>query len=138
MTEQNRNYSRGSVNQMWILKNPSDLLEYIQSRFLYSCNSIKTFDLSTFFTTIPHSKLQDKLIELIQLCFIKKNDQRRYRYHFVRKKTTLILPKWSLKLISPTCLSTNCAPLLADLFLYLYEADFIQGLLKKRKTCPIL
>jgi hypothetical protein len=26
---------------------------------------------------------------------------------------------------------TNCAPLLADLFLYSYEADFIQRLLKK-------
>ena len=25
----------------------------------------------------------------------------------------------------------NCAPLLADLFLYSYEADFIQGFLKK-------
>jgi hypothetical protein len=25
----------------------------------------------------------------------------------------------------------NCAPLLADLFLYSYEADFTQGLLKK-------
>jgi hypothetical protein len=24
-------------------------------------------------------------------------------------------------------MGTNCAPLLADLFLYLYEADFIQG-----------
>ena len=28
---------------------------------------------------------------------------------------------------------TNCAPLLVDLFLYLYEADFIQGLLKKNE-----
>ena len=28
---------------------------------------------------------------------------------------------------------TNCAPLLADLFLYSYEADVIQGLLKKNK-----
>ena len=27
---------------------------------------------------------------------------------------------------------TNCAPLLADLFLYSYEADFILGLLKKK------
>ena len=25
----------------------------------------------------------------------------------------------------------NCAPLLADLFVYSHEADFIQGLLKK-------
>jgi hypothetical protein len=31
-------------------------------------------------------------------------------------------------------MGTNCAPLLADLFLYLYEADFIQGLLKKNEN----
>ena len=30
-------------------------------------------------------------------------------------------------------LGTNCAPLLADLFLYSYEVDFIQGLLKKNE-----
>ena len=30
-------------------------------------------------------------------------------------------------------MSTNCVPLLANLFLYSYEADFIQGLLKKTK-----
>jgi hypothetical protein len=28
-------------------------------------------------------------------------------------------------------MGTSCAPLLTDLFLYSYEADFIQGLLKK-------
>ena len=30
-------------------------------------------------------------------------------------------------------MGTNCAHLLADLFLYSYEADFIQGLLNKNK-----
>ena len=30
-------------------------------------------------------------------------------------------------------MGTNCAPLLADLFLYSYEADFMQGLLKKNE-----
>jgi hypothetical protein len=30
-------------------------------------------------------------------------------------------------------MGTNCAPFLADLFLYSYEADFIQGLLKKNE-----
>jgi len=30
-------------------------------------------------------------------------------------------------------MSTNSAPLLADLFLYSYKADFIQGLLKKNE-----
>jgi len=30
-------------------------------------------------------------------------------------------------------MGTNCAPLLADLFLYWYKADFIQSLLKKNE-----
>ena len=34
-------YSRGGVNQMLILKNSGDLLEYIQSKSHSSCNSIK-------------------------------------------------------------------------------------------------
>jgi len=46
---------------MWILKNSQDLLEYIQIRFLSSCNSINTFDFSTHYTSIPHSKLKDRL-----------------------------------------------------------------------------
>jgi hypothetical protein len=45
-----------------------------------SCNSIKTFDFSILYTTIPHSKLKDTLRELVQLCFIIKNGQRRYKY----------------------------------------------------------
>jgi hypothetical protein len=38
---------RSGVNQMWILKKSIDLLEYIQSRSISSCNSINTFDFST-------------------------------------------------------------------------------------------
>jgi hypothetical protein len=30
-------------------------------------------------------------------------------------------------------MGSNCAPLLADLLFYSYEADFIQGLLKKNR-----
>ena len=35
-------------------------------------NSIKTFDFTTLYTTIPNSKLKDRLSELVQLSFIKK------------------------------------------------------------------
>jgi len=77
---------------MWILKNSKDMFENIQSRSLFSCNSIKTFDLSTLYTSIPHSKLRNRLRELVQLCSITKNGQRRYkclvlgkdRFYFVR------------------------------------------------------
>ena len=94
-------YSRDGVNQMWILKNSKDLLEYIQSRSLSSWNSIKTFDISTLYTTIPQSKLKDRLKELVQLCFIKKKIManidtntlflRTGKSLFVKKKS--ILPK---------------------------------------------
>jgi hypothetical protein len=100
-------YSKGCVNQMWILKNSEDQLEYMQSiqyRSLSSCNSINTFDLSTLYITIPHSKREDKLRELIQLCFIKNNGQRRYKY-LVLGRDRSYLKKNSLKLISSTCSS---------------------------------
>ena len=55
------------------------IYEYIQSRFPSSCNSIKPFDFSILYTTIPHSKLKASLRELVQLCFMKQNSQRRYK-----------------------------------------------------------
>jgi hypothetical protein len=148
---------------MWILKNSKDLSEYIQSKSLSSCNSIKTFDFSTLYTTIPHSKLKDTLRELVQLCFIKKNGQRRYTYLVLGKDRTYFVKHHSnsTKKFSKTDIfnmleffidnifvmfgrrvfqqtvgipmGTNCAPLLADLFLYSYEADLIKGLLKKNE-----
>ena len=88
---------------------------------------------------------------LVQLCFIKNNGQRRYKYlvlgrdiSYFAKKTTLILPTETDSinmvevLIDSIFLSfvdvffnrqsmcTSCAHLLADLFLYSYEADFIE------------
>ena len=89
-------YSRGGVNQMWILRDSKDLLEYIQFRSLSSCNSNNTFDFSTLYTTIPHSKPKDTLRELVQLCFTKKNGQRRYKYFVLGKRQILFCktPLW--------------------------------------------
>jgi hypothetical protein len=55
------------------MKNAKDLLEYIQYMSLSSSNMNKTVDFSTPHTTIHHSKLKNRLTELVQLCFIKKN-----------------------------------------------------------------
>ena len=140
-----------------------DLLEYIQSMSLSSCNSITTFDFSTLYTTIPHSKRKVKLRELVQLCFIKKNVQRRYKYLVLGRDRSYFVKNHSdsTKKFSETdiinmleflidniyfifggCvfqqivaipMGTNCALLLADLFPYLYEACFIHGLLKKNE-----
>ena len=58
-------YARSGVNQMWILKNSKELLENLKAQSLHSVNSIKSFDFSTLYTTIPHDKLKSKLMKII-------------------------------------------------------------------------
>ena len=58
-------YSRSGINHMWILKNSKDLLDNLKSRSFSQVSSIKTFDFSTLYTTIPHDKLKTRLKETI-------------------------------------------------------------------------
>ena len=132
-------YARSGVNQMWILKNSKELLEN-----LHSVNSIKSFDFSTLYTTIPHDKLKSKLKAIINQCFFHKNGNRLFQYVVTGMfGITLMRHKYSDAEKMPEYLignifvefggrifqqtigipmGTNCAPLLADLFLYSYEA----------------
>ena len=71
-------YSRSGINQMWILKNSKELLENLNSNSLAPVHSIKTYDFSTLYTTIPHSKLKSRLTELIRNAFRFKNGKKRY------------------------------------------------------------
>ena len=125
--------------------------------------SIKSFDFSTLYTTIPHHKLKDRLTSIIRNAFIFKNGNRRYKYlvlgheetYFVKENSDsknkyseddiikmleflvyIIFVDFAEKVFQQTVgipMGTNCAPLLADLFLYSYEADFIQSLLSTLK-----
>jgi hypothetical protein len=56
-------YSRSGINHMWILKNSKDLLDNLKSRSFSQVSSIKTFDFSTLYTTLPHDKLKTRLKE---------------------------------------------------------------------------
>ena len=156
-------YSTSGANQMWIFKNSKDLLEYLKSLVLSRIYSIKSYDFSTLYTTIPHSKLKCRLKNLVNQCFFYKNGERRYKYlvlndgmegsgYFVKENTTSsnkytednivkmleflidnIFVMFGGQVFQQTVgipMGTNCAPLLADLFLHSYEADFIQKMLK--------
>ena len=50
-------YSRIGINHMWILKNFKYLLDNLKSRSFSQVSSIKTFDCSTLYNTLPHDKL---------------------------------------------------------------------------------
>ena len=66
-------YSRSGINHMWILKNSKDLLDNLKSRYFSPVSSIKTFDLSTLFTTLPYDKLKSRLKETIHKAFRHRN-----------------------------------------------------------------
>jgi hypothetical protein len=55
-------YSRGGVNQIWILKNSKDLLMVDTIKVPFLINSIKLFDFSTLYITIPHSMLKNRFV----------------------------------------------------------------------------
>ena len=156
-------YSRSGINQMCILKNSKELLEHLKSPTFNHVTNIKTFDFSTLYTTIPHQKLKDRLTSIIRNAFIFKNGNRRYKYLVLGHEETYFVKEHSdskskyseddiIKMLEflvdnifvvfagkvfqqTVCIpmGTNCAPFLADIFLYSYEADFIQSLLSKKK-----
>ena len=66
-------YSRSGVNHMWIVKNSKDFLDNLKSRSFSLVSSIKTFDLSTLYTTNPHDKLKTRLKETIHKAFSHRN-----------------------------------------------------------------
>ena len=66
-------YSRSGINHMWILKNSKDLLDNQKSRSFSQVSSIKTFDFSTLYTTLPHDKLKTRLKETIHKAFSHRN-----------------------------------------------------------------
>ena len=159
-------YARNGVNQMWILKNSKELLENLKAQSLHSVNSIKSFNFSTLYTTIPHDKLKSKLKTIFNQCFFHKNGNRRFQYvvigykdtYFVRDHSDApqkysdadaikmleylidnIFVEFGGRIFQQTIgipMGTKCAPLVADftdLFIYSYEAEFVQSLLQAGK-----
>ena len=90
--------ARRLINQMWILKNSKELLNNLNSNSLASVHSIKTYDFSTLYTTIPHSKLKSRLTELIRNAF---------RFKMVRNAMNILLLATNLHILLRTTLRLN-------------------------------
>ena len=117
---------------------------------------MSTYDLSTLYTTLPHNLIKEKLIDLIDQTFYKKegklylvcNDKKaffisadHYRgYHLwscqnVSRALSFLLDNIYIRIgtklyrqIVGIPMGINCAPLVADLFLFCYERDFMKAL----------
>ena len=148
---------------MWILKNSTSLLSSLSRLGVHRATSIQTFDFSTLYTSIPHDLLKSRMNSIINNAFKYKNGATRYahiklgrnRSFFTsdplngdNKYTANDICEMTEFLVNNIYVSfggqlfrqmvgipmgTDCAPLLADLFLYSYENEVLDKLIKEGK-----
>ena len=61
-------YERSGKNLFWSIKNSGEVLNKLKSRG-FRATSLSTYDFSTFYTTLPHNLIKEKLINLIEWTF---------------------------------------------------------------------
>ena len=150
--------NRNDVNLFWSIKNSGDVIEKMKSGN-FQANTISSYDFSNMYTTLPHDKINDRLSNLIKWCFDRERktyictseskgffsstDYKSYKswtcsdlcnaLSFLLDNIYVRFGEDLYKQVVGIPMGTNCAPLVADLFLYTYEKEFIQNLQKQRK-----
>ena len=64
-------YERSGKNMFWPIKNSGEVLGKLKD-IGYQATSLSTYDFSTLYTTLPHNLIKEKLIDLIERTFYKK------------------------------------------------------------------
>ena len=148
---------------MRILKNSTDLLSSLAHFAVCKATSIQTCDFSTLYTSIPHDLLKSRMNIIINNAFKHRNGATRYTHIKVGRNKSYftndplnsdnkytasdickmiefladnIYVGFGLHLFRQTVgipMGTNCVTLLADLFLYSYENEFLDKLIKEGK-----
>ena len=72
--------SHTGVNNMWILKNSTNLLSSLSHLGVHRATSIQTFDFCTLYTSIPHDLLKSRMNNVINDAFKHKNGATRYTH----------------------------------------------------------
>ena len=146
-------YERSGKNLFWSIKNSGEVLNKLKSRG-FRATSLSTYDFSTLYTTFPNNLIKEKLINLIEWTFKREGSPYiacNERQAFFTSEDTKRYKLWSCQNVCEALIylldniyirfgtklyrqivgipmGTNCAPLVADLFLFCYERDFMTSL----------
>ena len=146
-------YERSGKNLFWSIKNSGEVLNKLKSRG-FRATSLSTYDFSTLYTTLPHNLIKEKLINLIEWTFKREGSPYiacNERQAFFTSEDTKRYKLWSCQNVCEALIylldniyirfgtklyrqivgipmGTYCAPLVADLFLFCYERDFMTSL----------
>ena len=72
--------SHTGVNNMWIIKDSTNLLSSLGHLEVHRATSIQAFDFSTLYTSIPHDLLKSRMNNIINNAFKHKNGATRYTH----------------------------------------------------------
>ena len=64
-------YERSGKNMFWPIKNSGKVLRKLKD-IGYQATSLSTYNFSTFYTTLPHNLIKEKLLDLIERTFYKR------------------------------------------------------------------
>ena len=146
-------YANSGKNIFWSIKNTNDILLKLKN-IDYQASYISCYDFSTLYTTLPHNLIKEKLSLLIKNTYksigckyIACTDSTAFFTSDIDSKKSFwtcnelceallflldnIFVKFKnviFRQIVGVPMGTNCAPLVADLFLFCYERDFMLGL----------
>ena len=158
------------INPMWIIHNSFSVHKIITPLNRQGqCYNVKTYDFTTLYTSIPHEQLKARISWVVKMAFTSSKKKfisvyrRTARWTDTPKAKTLSLDCnsliqlvwWLIENIFVTfgdkCfrqvigipMGTDCAPFLANLFLYSYEYEWIDkqriqkklGVLQLYKNC---
>ena len=142
-------YERSGKNLFWSIKNSGEVLNKLKSRG-FRATSLSTYDFSTLYTTLPHNLIKEKLINSIEWTFKREGSPYiacNERQAFFTSEDTKRYKLWSCQNVCEALIylldniyirfgtklyrqivgipmGTNCATLVADLFLFCYDFYF--------------
>ena len=143
-----------NIKKSFIIENRDPVLDFIRcSNQNNNVTSISTFDFKTLYTSIPHVKLKLKIASVIKNAFTsrKKNyvtvvgskavftDIKKPGFslsiaeliecvNFIVDHSYIVYKGKLFRQVIGIPMGTNCAPYLANLFLYAYEEAFINSM----------
>ena len=140
-----------------VYKNSTEILNKLKTKG-FQASTISTYDFSTLYTTLQHIFIRNQLVDLIEnkfrreealylACneehaFFVSEEHKKYDLWSCQKVTNALIYlldniyiRFGSKLYRQNVgipMGTNCAPLVAKLFLFCYERDFMKSLTKEK------
>ena len=139
---------------MWIVKNSTMLLSSLSQLDVHTATSVQTYDFSTLYTSILHNLLKFRITTLVHNSFKRRDRSNRYTHIKITSGKGYLIDTINpgednpyttdqicrvVEILIDGCLfrqvigilvGTNCAPLLADLFLYCYESKLLDNMIR--------